>query len=81
MVRHVTTRYPTTKIICIGFSMGGNIVTKYLGEKKSIPQIIAGISACQVVINQCYKLVHTKLTIITISSLTTNAPYFLLIGI
>lgn len=48
MVRHVTMRYPTTKIICIGFSMGGNIVTKYLGEKKSIPQIIAGISACQV---------------------------------
>ena len=28
--------------------MGGNIVTKYLGERKSIPQIIAGISACQV---------------------------------
>jgi predicted alpha/beta-fold hydrolase len=40
--------------------MGGNIVTKYLGEKKSIPQIIAGISACQVVINKCYKLVHSK---------------------
>ena len=58
MVRHVTTRYPTTKIICIGFSMGGNIVTKYLGEKKSIPQIIAGISACQVIINTCYKVVH-----------------------
>ena len=27
--------------------MGGNIVTKYLGEKKAIRQIIAGISACQ----------------------------------
>ena len=48
MVRHVVTRYPTTKVICIGFSMGGNIVTKYLGERKPIPQIIAGISACQV---------------------------------
>jgi len=47
MVRHVVTRYPTTKIVCIGFSMGGNIVTKYLGERKSMPQIIAGISACQ----------------------------------
>lgn len=47
MVRHVAVRYPTTKIICIGFSMGGNIVTKYLGERPSIPQIIAGISACQ----------------------------------
>jgi len=47
MVRHVAARYPTTKIICIGFSMGGNIVTKYLGERPSIPQIIAGISACQ----------------------------------
>ena len=29
--------------------MGGNIVTKYLGERPSIPQIIAGISACQVI--------------------------------
>ena len=55
MVRHVSTRYPTTKIICIGFSMGGNIVTKYLGERKSIPQIIAGISACQVGI--CWKFI------------------------
>ena len=48
MVNHLLRCYPTTKIICIGFSMGGNVVTKYLGEKKPLCQIIAGISACQV---------------------------------
>ena len=56
MVRHVAVRYPTTKIICIGFSMGGNIVTKYLGERPSIPQIIAGISACQVIFAVSYDI-------------------------
>ena len=47
MIRHIVTRNPNTKIICIGYSVGGNIVTKYLGERESIPQIIAGIAVCQ----------------------------------
>ena len=47
MVHDIIKRHATTKIICIGYSLGGNIITKYLGERKSIPQIIAGISVCQ----------------------------------
>lgn len=42
-------KYPTTHIISVGFSLGGNLVTKYLGEK-NVPKpanIIGGISICQ----------------------------------
>ena len=49
MVTHVVDRYPQTKVVTVGFSMGGNIVTKYLGEKPhQVPKnIIGGISICQ----------------------------------
>ncbi len=49
LVADLTKRYPGSKIICVGFSMGGNIVTKYLGEKeKTKPDsVIGGITVCQ----------------------------------
>jgi abhydrolase domain-containing protein 2 len=48
MVGDLNKRYPGTKFICVGFSMGGNLVTKWLGEKRKRPDnIVAGISACQ----------------------------------
>ena len=49
MLRNLIERHPDTKIICIGFSMGGNIVTKYLGEKRDnrSKRIIGAISVCQ----------------------------------
>jgi len=49
MVTHVLDRYPQTKVVTVGFSMGGNIVTKYLGEKThDVPKnIVGGISICQ----------------------------------
>ena len=48
MVAEILKRFPTTKVICVGFSMGANLVTKYLGEKYNhSQQIIAGISVCQ----------------------------------
>ena len=60
MVKDVLTKYPNSKIICIGYSMGGNIITKYLGERNSIPQIIAGIAACHLYDNhQTYLLLNT----------------------
>lgn len=42
-------KYPNTKIICIGFSLGGNLITKYMGEadRDRPKQIIAAISVCQ----------------------------------
>jgi len=42
-------KYPSTHIISVGFSLGGNLITKYLGET-NIPKpnnIIGGISICQ----------------------------------
>lgn len=43
--------YPNTKVIAVGFSMGANIVTKYLGERAlngiEDNRILMGISICQ----------------------------------
>ena len=48
MVQDLVKRYAGTKFICVGFSMGGNLVTKYLGEDRRRPKnIVAGISSCQ----------------------------------
>lgn len=49
MVNHVCEKYPATKVVCVGYSMGGNTVTKYLGESdsKKPHNIIGGISICQ----------------------------------
>ena len=49
MLTSLLEKHPCTKIVCVGFSLGGNLVTKYMGErgKKTFPQIIGGISICQ----------------------------------
>lgn len=49
MLQSLMEKHPNTKIICIGFSLGGNLVTKYLGERRSnkLSNIIGGISICQ----------------------------------
>ncbi|KAF7993180.1 hypothetical protein HCN44_006240 [Aphidius gifuensis] len=49
MLLSLAEKHPNTKIVCVGFSLGGNIVTKYMGEraKTKLPQIIGGISICQ----------------------------------
>ena len=52
MLMDLGRRYPGTKFVCVGFSMGGNLVTKFLGTlKKKVKErcdIRAGISICQV---------------------------------
>ncbi|XP_017885127.1 abhydrolase domain-containing protein 2 isoform X2 [Ceratina calcarata] len=49
MLLSLMEKHPNTKIICIGFSLGGNLVSKYLGERGSnkLASIIGGISICQ----------------------------------
>lgn len=49
MVEHLEEKYPSTYIVAVGFSLGGNIVTKYMGEnEKTLSQnVIGGISICQ----------------------------------
>jgi len=34
VIGHVTMRYPEAKIYAIGFSLGANLLTKYLGENR-----------------------------------------------
>lgn len=49
MVDNLEAKYPSSTIVAVGFSLGGNIVTKYMGEKiGKIPRnVIGGISICQ----------------------------------
>jgi len=48
MVDDVRDIYPSSKLLAAGFSMGGNIVIKYLGESpENEAKILAGMSFCQ----------------------------------
>jgi abhydrolase domain-containing protein 2 len=49
MINNLVKKYPSTLIISVGFSLGGNLITKYLGEKTVTKpsNIIGGISICQ----------------------------------
>ncbi|XP_015176335.1 PREDICTED: abhydrolase domain-containing protein 2 [Polistes dominula] len=49
MLQNLVEQHPNTRIVCIGFSLGGNLVTKYLGERgqNKLSNIIGGISICQ----------------------------------
>ncbi|KAF7418991.1 hypothetical protein HZH68_001644 [Vespula germanica] len=49
MLQNLIEQHPNTRIVCIGFSLGGNLVTKYLGERglNKLSNIIGGISICQ----------------------------------
>lgn len=48
MVSSLVAKYPATKIILIGFSLGGNLVCKYLGEPIVKPvNVMGAISICQ----------------------------------
>lgn len=49
MLTNLVENYPHTRMVVVGFSMGANIVTKYLGERRpDMPKnIMGGISICQ----------------------------------
>ncbi|XP_032309225.1 abhydrolase domain-containing protein 2 [Drosophila ananassae] len=49
MVEHLHQKYQQSRIVAVGFSLGGNLVTKYMGEnQKTKPNnVIGGISICQ----------------------------------
>jgi abhydrolase domain-containing protein 2 len=49
MLQNLVEKHPNTKIVCVGYSLGGNLVTKYLGERgpNKLSNIIGGISICQ----------------------------------
>lgn len=48
MLESLLERYPNTKLVLVGFSLGGNLISKYLGEDRKRPtNIIGGVSICQ----------------------------------
>ncbi len=48
MIDRLHKLYPATSIIAVGFSMGANIVVKYIGEDvKNQTKVIGAISCCQ----------------------------------
>jgi abhydrolase domain-containing protein 2 len=48
MLRHLLEKWPHTRVVAVGFSLGGNLVTKYLGEQRVRPSNLLGaISVCQ----------------------------------
>ncbi|PCK31591.1 hydrolase [Pseudoalteromonas piscicida] len=58
-------RFPTRPLFAVGFSLGGNVLAKYLGETKTKSGLKAGVvvsapyhlsSSCQVIRKSCFKL-------------------------
>ena len=49
MLKSHVARYPSTQMILVGFSMGGNIVTKYMGQPgiTRAPNILGAVAICQ----------------------------------
>ena len=48
MVDEMMCKYPTDKFIAVGFSMGANIIIKYLGEHEHLQsRFIGAVSLCQ----------------------------------
>lgn len=48
MVTEICKRYPDSKLMAIGFSMGGNVVLKYIGEDNSRQKnFLCVMSLCQ----------------------------------
>ncbi|WP_378185920.1 YheT family hydrolase [Aquimarina sp. W85] len=48
VVQHITSNYNYEKVSICGFSLGGNIVLKYLGETEHIPSIVKSAVAISV---------------------------------
>lgn len=49
MIENLSQKYSNSNIVACGFSLGGNLVTKYLGEKQRMKpsNVVGGISICQ----------------------------------
>jgi len=48
MVNYIKKTYPLTQLVVVGFSLGGNIVCKYLGESQGNQErVLCCVSVCQ----------------------------------
>ena len=44
VVQHIRRRFPDAKIICVGFSLGSNLLLRYLGTAGDASMVYAAIS-------------------------------------
>jgi predicted alpha/beta-fold hydrolase len=44
VIEHITKKYPRGRIVCVGFSLGSNLMVRYLGNSKSGCGAVAGVS-------------------------------------
>ena len=65
LINTLKTRYPKKPLMAVGFSLGGNVLTKYLGEHQDNSQLDAAAvisapfalaSSCKVIQKSCFKL-------------------------
>ena len=48
VVRYTANNFPNTKLVGVGFSLGGNILVKYLGENPEHQRnFVCAVSVCQ----------------------------------
>ena len=48
MIDKLHEMYPDSQLMAVGFSMGANIIIKYLGEnKENQRKVLCGMSVCQ----------------------------------
>lgn len=48
MVAYIKRAFPQTSLVVVGFSLGGNIVCKYLGESRANQdRVLCCVSVCQ----------------------------------
>uniref|UniRef100_A0A061RI67 Embryogenesis-associated protein emb8-like n=1 Tax=Tetraselmis sp. GSL018 TaxID=582737 RepID=A0A061RI67_9CHLO len=44
VVRHIARKHPAARIVCVGFSLGSNLLLRYLGHMRERSGIFAGVS-------------------------------------
>ncbi|KAJ2617585.1 hypothetical protein H4S08_000226 [Coemansia sp. RSA 1365] len=45
-IEHICRKLPNSKLIGVGYSLGANLVTKYVGEQGDACPLVAGVSVC-----------------------------------
>ena len=78
MLKSHVARYPSTRLVLVGFSMGGNIVTKYMSQpsERRAPGILGAVSICQGYDAQRWVLSDGQRPAATRSPLNRSTPGF-----
>lgn len=60
VINEIKRRYPTRPLVAVGYSLGGNVLLKYCGEKASENPLAAAIAVCPpLLLSACAKRINT----------------------